>query len=428
MRRSATKVALATDEPSWALELALGAFDLDGDAPEARQELVEVAASAGATGGGERLRRALVHVADGLEVLDVDTRVSLATSLRDLGETELAERVFDHALAEAPADPRGLAGLASLKSSAGSALAAHELRRQLARTLTDEGARFEALVACARSFADVARRPDLAAETYEEARALRPNDLPTLHRLLALHQTLERWPSAVATLRAIADADTDPGRRSKSLLVAGQIAREKLADREGALAAFDAALDVDASRLEAFARIATLLTEDRDWLGLERMYKRMLLRAVGGPDTSLQRTLYHQLGLIYRDRLGDFEGALGAFRAALELDPEAEDVRTILRELYARAGRTEGAVAVTLGGVLADPLDPRPYPPLFDLLLAQGDADRALRVAHVMAALGVRHPPALAFRAEHPARRSRPVRRRRRDGLRVLAHPGSSRT
>src|SRR5262249_53545321 len=119
-------------------------------------------------------------------------------------------------------------------------------------------------------------------------------------------------------------------------------------DPTRAVTLFDEALDQDPSRLELFERIVRILTEKKDWDGLERNYRRMVMRALGGPDRKLQHALYHQLGLIYRDRLGDTERALAAFRAAVELKPDDELAQTIVRELLALSGRPETALAVTL--------------------------------------------------------------------------------
>src|SRR5690606_6331392 len=112
-----------------------------------------------------------------------------------------------------------------------------------------------------------------------------------------------------------------------------QLAKGELADRGAALALFDRVLDVDPSQLTAFERIAAMLTEDKDWLGLEEMYKRMLRRALGRDDATLQRALYKQVAVVYRDRLSNPALAIQALQAATHLGPDDDEAQTMLREL-----------------------------------------------------------------------------------------------
>src|SRR5262249_34707846 len=142
----------------------------------------------------------------------------------------------------------------------------------------------------------------------------------------------------------------------KTVAAMAQIAQEKLGDIPSALALNEEALDLDAARLEAFERIVRIWTEQRDWVRLEEAYRRMIMRALGKGDAKLQHALYHQAGLISRDRLGDSKRALGYFRAAAELVPEDKEVQTILRELLALSGQVDSAIAVTLGRVQKDPM------------------------------------------------------------------------
>ena len=148
-----------------------------------------------------------------------------------------------------------------------------------------------------------------------------------------------------------------------------------------------------------------LLTQDKDWLGLEQMYKRMIARALaqeGEKAISLQQALYCQIGLVYRDRLHNLEQAIVAYQAAVHLRPGDEQAQTILRELLAKTGQGHGAVAITLERILRDPLEASPYPALFELLLQQNARDRALCVASAMKFLGVTHPGAQGLQKSYP--------------------------
>jgi hypothetical protein len=94
--------------------------------------------------------------------------------------------------------------------------------------------------------------------------------------------------------------------------------------------------------------------------------------------------------------------AIQAIQTAVELRPDDEEAQAMLRELLSAIGQASGAVAITLDRVLKEPMDPRPYPPLFDLLATQNARDRALCVASAMKFLDVPHPVAATWRSGYP--------------------------
>ncbi|MBS2016725.1 MAG: hypothetical protein JST00_27825 [Deltaproteobacteria bacterium] len=405
LRRMQARTATALGKPDKALSAMLAAYAVRGGALEAKEELIAAAVPMRADPQVLTARAALLEIADHPEGLSVEARAGLADVLALTGDKDRAAVLYDDVLNESPEHDRALAGLAQHHTASGNAVAALSLKRQLAQNISDPDERFATLLEIGEAFLGKAEAPELAAEVYEEARQLRPRDLPTLHRLLAVYPKLGKWTSLFDVLRAIADADADPARKSKTLFTMAQLAKDELADRTKALDLFDKALDVDPSQLGAFENIVKILTEDKDWLGLEQMYKRMISRALaqqGDKAVSLQHALYCQIGLVYRDRLHNPEQAIVAYQAAVHLQPSDEQAQTILRELLSRTGQGHGAVAVTLDRILRDPLDPSPYPALFDLLVQQNARDRALCVASAMRFLGVAHAGAQGLQRSYP--------------------------
>lgn len=405
LRRAEARAASAEGMPDRALASSHAAYDARASVVEVREELIASALSMRADPQIASVRAALLDIADRPEGLSIEARASLADVLAATGDADRAAALYDGVLAESPDNDRALAGLAEHHTSSGNRAAALGLERRLAEAIEPPDDRFVALCEVADALAAKAGDLEQAAEIYEEARRLRPRDLPVLHKLLALYPQLGRWASLFEVLRGIADADVDPARRAKTFFTMAQLAKEELADRSTALSLFEKALDVDPSHLVAFENIVRILTEDRDWLGLEQMYKRMIARALTGQGeraVTLQHALYKQIGLVYRDRLGQPTQALEAFRVAAHLRPSDEEGQAILRELLARTGHGDGAVAITLERVLRAPLEPTSYAALFDLLLAQGQRDRALVVASSMRFLGIAHPAAEGLRASYP--------------------------
>ena len=409
VRRAQARAATALGKPDRALVASLAAYQVRADSLEIREALVHAAVPMRADPQILSAREALVAIADRPDGLSVQARAGLADVLVLTGDADRAAVLYDDVLTEAPDHGSALVGLSQHHTASGNAVAALGLKRQIAQAINDPDERFAALVAVAEAFGAKPGNEALAAEVYEEARQLRPRDLAILHKLLAIYPKLGKWASLFDVLRSIAESDSDPARKAKTLYTMAQIAKDELADRGRALSLFEQALEVDPKQLVAFENIVRMLTEDRDWLGLEQMYKRMIARALavdgltaGEKALSLQHALYKQIGLVYRDRLGSPQQAIAAYQAAVHLQPKDEQSQTILRELLSNTGQGEGAVAITLDRVLRAPLEPAPYPALFDLLVSQGANDRALCVASAMGFLGINHPGAQGLRASYP--------------------------
>jgi tetratricopeptide (TPR) repeat protein len=376
------------------------------ESAEVRRTLVECAWAMRADPQVLDAMEGLAFIADNMDCLRTlapESRAQLGEVLALTGERERAIWLFEDVLDQQADNAAALRGLAGLRAQSGESIAAWTLKRQLAETVADEEERFQMLLETADGFATKVNRSDLAVEVYEQARAIKPHDHHLLHKLLAQYQSLEEWPKVCEVLRAIADADDDTSRKAKVVMTMGQIAHAKLEDRAAAVMLYDEALDLDPARIEAFERIVRILTEVEDWHSLEGIYQRMLARAVSRSDARLQHTLHHQLGLVYRDRLGDKGNAIASFRSAVALRPNDEEDQAILRELLAMSGQADGAVMLTLDRVRREPLDPAPYRALYDLLAQFGYRDRAWCIASIMAHVEPSHAPASSFHHATPA-------------------------
>ena len=220
-----------------------------------------------------------------------------------------------------------------------------------------------------------------------EALAHKPQDRGILHALLAIYSELRQWESLVATLRAVVDTEDDPTRKAKGVFAMAQAVRDEIRDPYRAAPLFEEVIAFDATRLDAFERVVRIYTEQKDWHELERSYRRMLHRAKD-TDVALKYQLFHQLGLIYRDRLVDADRAIEAFRASTSLMPAAEKDRKILNELYVVTDRLDEAVSSTRMALENAPSLPHLYDDLYVLSLRQRAFDRAWCAVNVLTYLG----------------------------------------
>ena len=229
------------------------------------------------------------------------------------------------------------------------------------------------------------KNPQKAIEALEEARDLKPIDHVLLHKLLQLYQAAADWQKMVDTLQSIAEVEEKPVIKARYIFTQAQIYRDKIEDLDRAVELFNESLDLNPSYLEAFERINKVLTQQKNWKQLERAYRKMLHRIAGKGNADLEHTLWHQLGLIYRDRLQQTDSAIEAFKMAATNKPDAIVVRQILGELYEVGGRWDEAIAEQRVILEAEPLKIDAYRSLYGLYLQKLAYDEAWCFAAAMA-------------------------------------------
>jgi tetratricopeptide (TPR) repeat protein len=266
-------------------------------------------------------------------------------------------------------------------------------KHRLARLTEEPAERQAAFLETAELWEKRAHLPIRAAAVLEEAldrNACTTADGPVLHRLVALYGSAGEWEKLVEALRVLGSLESDPARQARHLYALAGM-REKIGDTRRAARIYEDVLDLDASRLDSFERLVRIWTDLRDWQELEVSYRRMLGRLTDpreGDDRKLQHALHHQLGLLYRDRLGDLPRALDSFRRASRLAPEEDEDRRIVVELLVLTGQPELAITDVHRALRADPTRPSAYRDLYELFLRQGRHDQAWSVANVLVHLG----------------------------------------
>jgi tetratricopeptide (TPR) repeat protein len=260
-------------------------------------------------------------------------------------------------------------------------------KRQVLDGVVDGEERYAILNAIGDIWSDKEKNPHKAIEALEEAQSLKPQDHVLLHKLLQLYQAAAEWQRMIETLQSIADLENRPEVKARYVFTQAQICRDKLEDQDRAVELFNDALDLNPSYLEAFERINKVLTQQRNWKQLERSYRKMIHRIAGKGNTDLEHTLWHQLGLVYRDRLQQPDAAIEAFKMASVTKPDATVVHQILAELYEVNERWDDGIAEQRILLAADPLSIDAYRALYRLYLHKQAYDEAWCLAAAMAFL-----------------------------------------
>jgi tetratricopeptide (TPR) repeat protein len=260
-------------------------------------------------------------------------------------------------------------------------------KRQILDNIVDGQQRFKMLCDIGDIWVDKENNLPKGVEAFEEALELEPQNHVLLHKLLQLYQKTQQWAQMVETLQRIADIEPQPERRSKYLFTMAQLYRDKLEDQMRAVDLFNESLDLNPGFLDAFERINKILTTLKEWKQLERAYRKMLHRVAGKGNTDLEFSLWHALGLIYRDRLMDRTAAIESFRMGARLKPEEVQERLILADLYELGEQFDDAIVEYHGILKTDPMKVDPYRKLYRLYLEKKAYDPAWCLAAALSFL-----------------------------------------
>lgn len=291
-------------------------------------------------------------------------------------------------------------------------------RKAMINAAPDDGVKFELFVASGKLFRDRLRDPQKAVIAFQRALELRLGDAGVLHLLLETYTERKQWQEAVGVLDRIVTVEADPVRRARYHYTAAVVLRDELGRIDAALTRFDQVLDDDLSQLKAFQAIDTLLTQRKEWKGLDRAYRKMINRLPADGEAALRTMLWSNLAEIYRSRLGDYRAAAKAFEVAAALDPLNTDRWQILVELYEALVRTEprefadSLIRVHFTMVRLEPSRYASYHRLFEIYVARRELDKAFCIARTLVFLKQANAQETALHGRYPQPEFRRIRQR----------------
>jgi tetratricopeptide (TPR) repeat protein len=316
-----------------------------------------------------------------------DVYYRLGSIKRKQGQARQAITNFEKALEIDPSHRPTLEALVGVYTDNKDWKQVVEYKRQILDNVMDGEERFVLLVEIGDVWADQDKNVGKAIEALEEALELKPENHQLLHKLVQHYQAANSWSKMIEMLERIAQLDPSSERKSKYFYTIAQLYRDKEENPDQAVEFFNQALDQDPTFLKAFEAINKILTQQKDWKGLERAYRKMLHRVTNKGQTDLEFSLWHGLGLIYRDRLGQPDAGVEAFKMSSRLKPEDMVERQILAELYERNNQLDKAVAELQDVLARDPMRVDPYQALYKLYMKAGQFDQAWCIAAALAFL-----------------------------------------
>ncbi len=370
----------------------------------------------------------LVHHRDSLgrdETTDVFYRLGVVK--REQGDRRKALNMFDKALEEDPHHRKTLEAMVGIYEAASDWEQVIHYKKQVLEVAEIEE-RFEMLQEIGDLWAEKAKNSQKAIESYAEAADLQPGNHRLLHKLLMLYQATKQWDEAIGIIQQISDLDERDSAKSKYAYTVAVILRDEIKDVDRSIAKFNEALDLDHSQLKAFEAINKVLTQKKDWKQLERAFRKMLHRITGQGNLDLEYNLWHNLGVIYRDRLKQYENAVAAFATVTDrIRPDSTVDHQILAELHTLIGgdNIANAIAEHQWLIRQDPYRVESYQKLYKLYFDARAYDKAWCLAATLNFLKKADGEQQQFYADNrPNGPIRPTNRLNDERwLKDLAHP-----
>ena len=160
---------------------------------------------------------------------------------------------------------------------------------------------------------------------------------------LAALEAAGDWDGLVDALERRCAESGDPGERSDLLVRCALVHEEQLEQLEEAANCLERALDLDPTDQAALERLARICELTVDWERLVQVLLRRLDLVAAPPE---QSALLCQLGVIYEEALGDWEGATTCFEKALVADGASAEALEALERLYSLSERWTELVEV----------------------------------------------------------------------------------
>jgi len=314
-----------------------------------------------------QIGEAAAALARELELATVpETRAGLHYRLGELhesaGEAELAIADYREATATLPGYAPALAALERLYRARGDHARLVETLMTIGDLSREPLGKATALHRAGQVLEELQGDPTAAADAYGHALAVVADHAPSLEALERLFASEERWTELCDVRRRAALAAVDDAARIAAFCALGDLLWRRLGDTEGAVQAYQRALQVDPHDRGALRQLERVLLQNGRWDSLVDVYERLAERAdepeaqvalwrraaavresrekpPGDPTPLYERVLEaapRDRGAVEAlDRLGwernDAQGLVRAMEARLDLTPAGERAAWLLR-------------------------------------------------------------------------------------------------
>ncbi len=151
----------------------------------------------------------------------------------------------------------------------------------------------------------------------------------------------QKWSDLAETLKAHAEIETESSAKVDLLIGLGDLQETQLASTSAAIAAYQAAADADENSDDALAALERLYRRDEAWANLAKVLDRRAEIQQANGDAGRATAIRRELATLRAEKLGDLEGAIARYEAAVAANGADADALKSLVDLYDKTGRTE---------------------------------------------------------------------------------------
>ncbi|MEO1170930.1 MAG: hypothetical protein AAFX94_02610, partial [Myxococcota bacterium] len=328
--------------------------------PALRERLEELAARSSAFGELVRfLESGLTKISDDGE--RVDALHSLAALYEGARDAPLeALRIHRRILTSSPNDERARASVDRLLTAAAETTDKIEFYQEQAQAAHSEQERVSILLKLAEELVNTAKDYARAIDVYSDVLRSDPHNSVAVDELLGLYERDNRWPEVAELLTQKIELAGDPaseGRQALSVRLA-LITEDRLGDFERAADWFCAVLEANPEHPEALAGVERLVPKVKQVLRLaellqpiyaergqwDRAAAMLEIRVRECDDPSVRADMLRDLAVIYGERLGQQEQALGALLRAFQSNPSDSGLQVDLENMARSVGDFTGVI------------------------------------------------------------------------------------
>ena len=184
-------------------------------------------------------------------------------------------------------------------------------------------------------------RYDYALPSFRRALELDAQSLEAHRGISDLLRRQQKWSELADALRAYVEVEPDVQHKVDVYLQLGDLCESQLSQTSKALEAYEAAADVGDGNDDALAALERLYRRDERWGNLAKVLERRAEALDAAGETGRATGVRHELATLRHEKLGDLEGAIARYEAALEKDGADRDALKALVDLYDKTGRSD---------------------------------------------------------------------------------------
>lgn len=173
--------------------------------------------------------------------------------------------------------------------------------------------------------------PRAAEEAYSRALASDADHVPALEALCGYYERHKEWPALCRTLERLAELVPDEAHKERCLIQAGAVHLEKTGNLNGAARDLAASTQVGSANPGALTRLAYVYEVNGRSRELVATLRELLALTLEGVRRA---EILVRVGRVLNDQLHEVDGAISAYREALEARPGYLPAITSLTSLY----------------------------------------------------------------------------------------------